>query len=191
LSAAADIALVSSAAAFAARRHVGQTRKGVAREPFLNHLAEVAWLLAATAEASDPELVAAGWLHDTIEDTKTSAEELADTFSERVASIVLECTDDKSLPKAERKRLQVIETPHKSEAAKRVKIADKTSNLRDIASSPPDGWPIERCFAYVDWAVEVAASCRGLAAGLDEAFDQAVTDARRAISARSQTPAGA
>jgi (p)ppGpp synthase/HD superfamily hydrolase len=183
------LALVSSAAAFAARRHVGQTRKGVAREPYLNHLAEVAFLLATTSESPEAELVASGWLHDTVEDTKTSREELAETFGERVAAIVMECTDDKSLPKDERKRLQVVETPHKSDDAKRVKLADKTSNLRDIASSPPDGWSVERCLAYVDWAQEVAASCRGLSSALDQAFDDAVADVRRAIAARGGSAA--
>src|ERR1700748_2497543 len=98
--------LVCEAAELAARRHNGMARKGRGNEPYINHLAEVANLLATATSGADAELVAAGWLHDTIEDTGTTREELAQKFSERVASLVVECTDDMSLPKAERRRLQ-------------------------------------------------------------------------------------
>src|SRR5271167_3913328 len=126
----AGIRLVSEAAALAARRHNGMSRKGRGDEPYINHLAEVANLLAAATGGADPELVAAGWLHDSIEDTETTREELAQKFSERVASLVVECTDDMSLPKAERRRLQVVNAPHKSPSAKLIKIADKVSSVR-------------------------------------------------------------
>jgi (p)ppGpp synthase/HD superfamily hydrolase len=112
------VALVTRAADFAARRHSGQVRKGAAREPYLNHLAEVAALLAETAEEPDAWLVAAGWLHDTVEDTETEREELAEHFGETIAALVAEVTDDKSLPKAERKRLQIETAPKKSPGAK-------------------------------------------------------------------------
>ena len=179
------IALVANAADFAARRHMGQTRKGAAAEPYVNHLAEVASLLASSLEEPDAYLVAAGWLHDTIEDTVTTRDELVSMFGGVVANIVLEVTDDKSLPKAERKRLQVINTPHKSESARMLKLADKISNLRSIAASPPTDWEHRRCSEYVNWAESVAASCKGLNAQLDAAFDEAAAAARRAISSRS------
>src|SRR5690348_10611532 len=92
--------LVSEAAELAARRHSGMARKGRGNEPYINHLAEVANLLSAATDGADAELVAAGWLHDTIEDTETTREQLAERFSERVASLVQECTDDMNLPKA-------------------------------------------------------------------------------------------
>src|SRR5215468_8091062 len=123
------IRLVSEAAEFAARRHNGMARKGRGNEPYINHLAEVANLLATASDGADAELVAAGWLHDVIEDTDTTREELAEKFSDRVASLVVECTDDMSLPKAERRRLQVVNASHKSPSAKLIKIADKISNI--------------------------------------------------------------
>src|ERR1700751_4168933 len=121
--------LVSEAAELAAHRHNGLTRKGRGIEPYINHLTEVANLLATATDGADAELVAAGWLHDTIEDTETTREELAQKFSERVASLVVECTDDMSLPKAERRRLQVVNASHKSPSARLIKIADKISNI--------------------------------------------------------------
>src|SRR5215475_11406211 len=122
--------LVSEAAELAARRHNGMARKGRGNEPYINHLAEVANLLSAATDGADAELVAAAWLHDAIEDTETTREELARKFSERVASLVVECTDDMSLPKSERRRLQVVHAPHKSSGARLIKIADKISNVR-------------------------------------------------------------
>src|SRR5438445_13803754 len=112
------VRLISEAAELAARCHNGMTRKGRGNEPYINHLAEVANLLATATEGADAELVAAGWLHDAIEDTDTTREELAQKFSERVASLVVECTDDMSLPKAERQRRQGPGAPKKSSGAK-------------------------------------------------------------------------
>src|SRR5438445_4826227 len=117
--------LVSDAAEFAAHRHTGQQRKGRGDEPYINHLAEVANLLAAATDGADAELVAAGWLHDTIEDTGTTREELAQKFSERVAALVIEVTDDMTLTKSERRRLQVVCAQQKSPGSKLIKIADK------------------------------------------------------------------
>src|SRR6201997_1620988 len=124
------VRLISEAAELAARRHNGMARKGRGSEPYINHLAEVANLLSSATDGADAELVAAGWLHDTIEDTETTREELAQRFSDRVASLVVECTDDMSLPKAERRRLQVVNASHKSPSARLIKIADKVSNIR-------------------------------------------------------------
>src|SRR5262245_26993902 len=135
-----DIALVTRAADFAARRHVNQRRKGAAQEPYFNHLAEVAALLAEHVNPPDAELIAAGYLHDTLEDTETTFEELETAFGPVITKIVSECTDDKSLPKAERKRRQVESTPKKSVRARLLKIADKTSNLRALVYTPPSNW---------------------------------------------------
>jgi guanosine-3',5'-bis(diphosphate) 3'-pyrophosphohydrolase len=177
----APLRLVCEAAELAARRHNGMARKGRGGEPYINHLAEVANLLSAATDGADAELVAAGWLHDTIEDTVTTREELAQKFSERVAALVVECTDDMSLPKAERRRLQVVNAPHKSPAAKLIKIADKISNIG--ARILPDPNPDERhdLADYTDWAEQVVAGCRGGNAFLDQAFDTTVKLARSSL----------
>lgn len=175
------VALVTRAADFAARRHADQRRKGTAREPYVNHLAEVATLLAESVEEPNAWLVAAGWLHDTIEDTETTHDELVQLFGSKVADLVAEVTDDTSLSKAERKRLQVERAPHKSPDAKAIKIADKISNLRSLVASPPADWDRARILDYVTWAESVVAGCRGTNAALESIFDQSAVAARRAV----------
>ena len=165
--------LITKALDFAARKHAGQRRKGEAAEPYINHLAEVAYLLAQATEGADANLIAAGLLHDTIEDQGVTHMELVTTFNQDVADLVMEVTDDKTLEKAERKRLQVLHAPHKSARARMLKIADKTSNLRTLQSSPPVDWPAERKQAYFVWAAEVVAGCRGINAHLETEFDRA------------------
>ncbi len=172
------IRLVSEAADLAAHRHNGMARKGRGNEPYINHLAEVANLLATATDGADAELVAAGWLHDTIEDTDTTRDELARRFSERVASLVVECTDDMSLPKAERRRLQVLDAPKKSDGAKLIKIADKISNTGARIQTDPSAEEREDLADYIAWATQVVAGCRGGNAWLDERFDDAVKAAR-------------
>ena len=177
----APLRLVSEAAELAARRHNGMARKGRGDEPYINHLAEVANLLSAATEGVDAELVAAGWLHDSIEDTETTREELARKFSERVASLVVECTDDMSLPKAERRRLQVVNAPHKSPSAKLIKIADKISNIGARILPDPNAEERDDLVDYTNWAEQVVAGCRGGNAWLDQTFDKTVNLARSSL----------
>jgi GTP diphosphokinase / guanosine-3',5'-bis(diphosphate) 3'-diphosphatase len=179
-----DIVAVARALDFAARKHSNQRRKGEAGEPYVNHLAEVARLVAEATEGRDTVAVLAALLHDAIEDTPTSREELEGEFGREVAEIVVEVTDDKSLPKAERKRLQVESAPHKSARAKLVKIADKTSNLRSIAKSPPVDWDLKRQREYFDWAARVVAGCRGTNATLERWFDEAHAAGLEALEKR-------
>ena len=177
----APMRMVSEAAELAARRHNGMARKGRGSEPYINHLAEVANLLSAETDGADTEHVAAGWPPDTIEDTETTREELALTFSERVASLVVECTDDMSLPKAERRRRQVIDGPHKSSGAKLIKIADKISNISARVHRDPTGEERDDLIDYADWAEQVVNGCRGGNAWLDTKFDQTIAMARSTL----------
>ncbi|WP_050628285.1 HD domain-containing protein [Bradyrhizobium viridifuturi] len=175
------IRLISEAADLAARRHNGMARKGRGNEPYINHLAEVANLLAIATDGTDAELVAAGWLHDTMEDTDTTREELSARFSDRVASLVIECTDDMSLPKAERRRLQVVDAPKKSADAKLIKIADKISNIGARIQSDPTTEERDDLVDYTDWAEQVVVGCRGGNSWLDTKFDDVVRRARRSL----------
>jgi guanosine-3',5'-bis(diphosphate) 3'-pyrophosphohydrolase len=172
------IRLVSEAAELAAHRHNGMARKGRGNEPYINHLAEVANLLAIATDGADAELVAAGWLHDSIEDTDTTRAELVQTFSERIASLVAECTDDMSLPKAERRQKQIEDAPHKSPGAKLIKIADKVSNIGARIQTDPSRAERDELADYLQWAEQVVAGCRGANAWLDTKFDDAVKAAR-------------
>jgi len=151
----------------------------------VNHLAEVAELVARATRANDPEVIIAAVLHDTVEDTETSIEELKALFGERVAGLVAEVTDDKSLPKQTRKDLQVAHAAHASRGAQIIKLADKTSNLRSLAASPPKDWSQERCAEYVAWASRVVDACRGADPWLAGQFDLAVEALRGAGPAGS------
>ena len=136
MAAGGDVVLLARAYAFAAARHGGHRRKGLAQEPYVNHLVEVAELVAEATAGADAALVAAAVLHDVVEDTRTTAEEVRDGFGEDVMALVLEVTDDKTLPKAERKRRQVVDGPHKSARAKVIKLADKISNVSALLGEP-------------------------------------------------------
>ena len=178
-----DLVRLAQAADFAARKHASQRRKGERAEPYVNHLMEVAALLAQATHGNDVVLVMGGLLHDTLEDTETSYGELVQHFGEALAVLVQEVTDDKSLPKAERKRLQVETTPHKSHRAKLLKMADKTSNLRALAVEPPTGWTEQRLREYVVWSEDVMRSCRGLNAALEAEYEAAYREAKRRFGA--------
>jgi GTP diphosphokinase / guanosine-3',5'-bis(diphosphate) 3'-diphosphatase len=167
---------------FAAVRHVDQRRKGAAGEPYTNHLSEVAELVAQATKGSDPDLIIAAVLHDTVEDTATTLDELQHLFGARVAALVAEVTDDKSLPKDERKRLQIEHAAHASHGAQIIKLADKTSNVRALKASPPP-WDDARKLAYVEWAGKVVAGCRHASPWLAAEFDEAALALRVLIPA--------
>lgn len=149
------IQTILAAVNFAAQKHSNQHRSGAAAEPFVNHLVEVAELVAGALSELDTNLVIAALLHDSVEDAGVTIEELTQRFGTDVAELVDEVTDDKTLPKQERKRLQVVNAPLKSERAQMIKIADKISNLRSLHSSPPIGWDSERKTEYIRWAKQV------------------------------------
>ena len=169
-----DIITVMRAANFAAEKHASQRRKGEKAEPYLNHLVEVA-SLAAEASDGDADIVVAALLHDTVEDQEVKFEQIAAQFGPTVARLVAEVTDDKSKDKQERKRLQVENAPHESEGASVINLADKTSNLRAIANSPPP-WPLERKQAYLKWARDVVAGLPYKPEGLYVEFEQAAAE---------------
>jgi guanosine-3',5'-bis(diphosphate) 3'-pyrophosphohydrolase len=146
---------VLKAAHFAAGKHSRQRRKGAAAEPYVNHLLEVAEMVSSALLEPDTNLVIAALLHDTIEDTGVTKQELIQVFGADVADLVVELTDDKLLPQAERKRLQIVNAPKKSVRAQVIKVADKISNLRAILSSPPPEWSLERKREYFEWAKQV------------------------------------
>ncbi|HYY31222.1 MAG TPA: HD domain-containing protein [Chthoniobacterales bacterium] len=168
----ADLLTFVAAADFAARKHRHQRRKDEEASPYINHTLAVANLLAAEAGIRDPVTLCAAVLHDTIEDTHTTATELEQTFGAQITHIVVELTDDKALPKHVRKLLQIEHAPHLSRHAKTIRLADKICNLRDDVISPPVGWSIHRCREYFEWAGKVVDSFRGTHPTLESLFDQ-------------------
>jgi guanosine-3',5'-bis(diphosphate) 3'-pyrophosphohydrolase len=166
------------AASFAAGKHRDQRRKDIEASPYINHPLSVAELLATEGGSTDVELLVAAVLHDTVEDTATSLDELSQQFGPAISQLVAEVTDDKSLPKEQRKQLQIENAPHKSDRAKQLKIADKICNIRDINKQSPANWDTERKSQYLDWAVRVIAGCKGVNGKLDTLFDQTIDAAR-------------
>ena len=171
---------ILAAARFAAEKHAGQKRKGLAAEPYINHLIEVAELIAASSDVLDVNLVMAGFLHDTIEDTVVTATELERLFGADVAALVVEATDDKSLPKETRKALQVKHAPHKSPRAQILKLADKISNLRSMLASPPADWSRERRRQYCEWAQQVVSGFTSPNGLLQAEFDKVYAELKEA-----------
>ena len=168
-----ELGLILRALEFAAHKHRDQRRKDVHASPYINHPIALANILVNEAGIHDSDVLCAALLHDTIEDTETTAAELEAEFGAVVRDIVLEVTDDKLLPKVERKRLQIAHAAQASPKAKLVKLADKISNLRDIAASPPAAWSLARQQEYFEWAKAVIAGVRGANATLEAVFDDA------------------
>jgi len=168
-----ELALLLKALAFAAHKHRDQRRKDAEASPYINHPIALADVLVNEGGVTDVEVICAALLHDTVEDTATTHEELANAFGSRIARIVAEVTDDKSLPRAERKRAQIEHAGALSPEAKLVKLADKICNLRDVAERPPASWSLERRREYFDWAKQVVDRLRGAQARLEAAFDVA------------------
>jgi GTP diphosphokinase / guanosine-3',5'-bis(diphosphate) 3'-diphosphatase len=166
------VSILIKAVSFAALKHKDQRRKDASASPYINHPIAVASILREEGDICDPNVIAAALLHDTIEDTETSYDELRGQFGDEIADVVLELTDTKWLEKNSRKRLQISKAGNASEAAKLVKLADKICNLRDIIASPPAGWTLERKREYFDWAKAVVDQVRGTNSKLERRFDQ-------------------
>lgn len=175
----APTAVILRAIKFAADKHRNQRRKDAEQTPYINHPIAVAETLASIGGVNDVDLLLAAILHDTVEDTDTTPEELEEQFGSAVRTLVAEVTDDKSLPKAERKRLQIENTPHKSDNAKQLKLADKLCNISDITFHSPSAWPLDRKLDYITWAEQVVAGCRGVNAKLERHFEKVLEGKRR------------
>ena len=166
---------------FAAEKHNDQRRKDEKASPYINHPIGVTETLWSVAGVRDVNLLVAAILHDTIEDTDTTEEEIKIQFGEEVLSLVLEVTDDKSLPKERRKQLQVEHAPYKSEKAKLLKIADKINNIHDIIKSPPSNWTLERRQEYLLWTEKVVSGLRGVNPKLESQYDELLTEGKRSL----------
>ncbi len=167
------ISLLFKALAFSAEKHRTQKRKDIDKSPYINHPIALANILAQRW-VIDENVLCAAILHDTIEDTKTTADELRKHFGEKITSIVLEVSDDKSLDKDVRKQLQIDHAASLSKEAKLVKLADKIANITDIINSPPVNWSKERKQEYFAWAKAVVDNLRGAHQGLEKEFDDLI-----------------
>ena len=149
-----------SAIQFAAEKHQNQRRKGKDKFPYINHPIQVAHLLSSISEIDDTDILCAAILHDTVEDTDTTQEDIAEYFGDKIAGIVAEVSDDRSLPKPARKQAQIDHGPHLSFEASMVKLADKCCNIEDVITTPPENWDTQRRRAYLDWAKQVVNNIR-------------------------------
>lgn len=178
----ADAALLLLALQFSADKHRDQRRKDESASPYINHPIAVASVLANVGGVTDISVLVAAILHDTIEDTRTRADEIGACFGREVRLLVEEVTDDKSLVKAERKRLQVEHAPRLSLGAKLIKLADKICNVVDVTHTPPTNWSMERRQDYLDWTERVVAGCRGCNLWLERRYDEVLRQGRVAVA---------
>jgi guanosine-3',5'-bis(diphosphate) 3'-pyrophosphohydrolase len=167
---------------FAAYKHRHQRRQGVENLPYINHPIEVAETLWEIGGVHDSVSLIAAILHDTLEDTETTSDEIRALFGEEVLSVVQEVTDNKSLPKQVRKRLQIEHAPHISPKAKLIKLADKICNLRDILHSPPPDWDMPRKQQYVLWTEQVVAGLRGTNPALENLYDELLLEGKKKLA---------
>ena len=182
----ATIIKLLDAAIFAAKEHKGQVRKGSSRLPYITHPLAVAREILQVGGIDDPDILVAAILHDTIEDSKTPQDVIRERFGDRVLSLVLEVSDDKSLEKSERKRLQVVHAPHLSNDAIAIKMADKIVNSRDILEDPPEDWSLKRLQEYIQWSADVIYRVRGTNAHLEAVFDGILASAERELNFKIQ-----
>ena len=176
-----DLYLILRAVKYSADKHRHQRRKGKEELPYINHPIEVAEILWTKGRIRDVQTIAAAVLHDTIEDTDARPEEIKELFGEDVLSLILEVSDDKSLPKAVRKLLQVEHAPSISVRAKQIKLGDKIVNVRDIANSPPSDWPPKRRLEYLDWSDSVVKGLRGANEELEDYYNEVMKQARNKL----------
>ncbi len=169
------------AVSFAARKHRLQRRKDADASPYINHPLEVAAILAGEGGVVDVPTLVAAVLHDTLEDTETTPEELATTFGASIRDLVQEVTDDNRLLKAERKALQAAGAARLSERAKLIRIADKIANIGDVTHHPPTHWNLVRRREYLDWTAQVVAGCRGVNPRLEAIYDRVLREGRIAL----------
>ncbi len=177
------VAALLKALHFAADKHRDQRRKDEEASPYINHPIEVAELLTRVAGVTDVVTLQGAILHDTIEDTNTTPQELESVFGPEVRRVVEEMTDDTKLPKADRKRLQIEHAPHLSERAKHIKLADKIANVRSITEAPPAKWALARRKEYLDWTEQVIAGLRGSSPPLEKLYDELLVEGRRVLNA--------
>jgi (p)ppGpp synthase/HD superfamily hydrolase len=176
-----EVVAILKAAEAAARWHAAQRHKGIAEKPYINHLLEVARLVAEATNGSDTNLAIAAVLHDAVEDQEVPRDVIAAEFGDDVAALVDEVTDDPALDDAARKRAQVEHAPGLSRRAKLIKLADKTSNLRAVTAGTPPEWSVKRKLDYIAWQRQVVAGLRGADAWLEAEFDGAADAAERAV----------
>ncbi|MBI3173422.1 MAG: bifunctional (p)ppGpp synthetase/guanosine-3',5'-bis(diphosphate) 3'-pyrophosphohydrolase [Chloroflexi bacterium] len=176
-----DVHLLLKAARFSAEKHRDQRRKDSHASPYINHPLQVAEALASIGGVQDVSLLVAALLHDTVEDTGTRPEEIEAEFGAEVLFLVMEVTDDKGLPKPERKRLQVEHAPHKSHRAKQLKLADKICNVNDILNTPPADWSLQRRREYLLWTEQVVEGLRGANPGLERRYDELLAEGKQAL----------
>ena len=173
--------LILKAVHFSAQKHSTQRRKDENASPYINHPISVALAIAQIGGVDDPEILAAALLHDTLEDTETTPEELEDEFGKKVCEYVLDVTDDKTLPKEERKRRQIEHAKKISNGAALIKLGDKISNVTDVINNPPEDWDNNRRKEYLDWAEKVIENCPKVNDKMENKFQEIIKQGREAL----------
>jgi GTP diphosphokinase / guanosine-3',5'-bis(diphosphate) 3'-diphosphatase len=177
----ASAGILLKALRYSAEKHSEQRRRDAKASPYINHPIQVTETLWSVGGVRDEALLVAAILHDTIEDTDATPAEIEREFGADVLGLVLEVTDDKSLPKEVRKQLQIETAPHKSPRAKMLKLADKACNVYDLIHSPPSNWSLKRKQEYLQWTEKVVKGLRGASRELEARYDEALAEGWRVL----------
>jgi guanosine-3',5'-bis(diphosphate) 3'-pyrophosphohydrolase len=164
---------------FAAERHSAQRRKGPDAAPYVNHLIEVAMLVACVGQVDDVEVLIAAVLHDVLEDTPTTSAEVDQRFGSRVRGLVDALSEDKSLPRRQRRELMLAQLPSTDACVRIIKLADLSSNIKLL----PETWSDERKLEYLEWSEHAATICSPECRALAELYWQRAGATRAALQA--------
>lgn len=168
--------LILKATSFSAQKHIKQRRKDEFSTPYINHPVSVALAIADIGGVDDSQILAAALLHDTLEDTETTSEELEIDFGKKVCQYVLEVSDDMTLSKEERKAKQIEHARYLSGGAALIKLGDKISNVKEVINNPPDDWSFKRRKEYLIWAEKVIDNCPKVNDGLEDRFKEIIKE---------------
>ena len=166
-----ELTLIFKALSFAAKKHTNQRRKDSSATPYINHPIDVAYILWEIGKVRDLDIITAAILHDTLEDTDATAEDLEAEFGVKIRKIVEEVSDDKNLPHDIRKQYQIDHTDSLSFSARNIKLADKICNIEDLVETPPVDWSEKRKLEYAAWGQEVVKKLRGTNLKLERFFE--------------------
>ncbi|EFO18322.1 hypothetical protein LOAG_10172 [Loa loa] len=168
------ISLIIEAVDLAARRHRQQRRKDAAQTPYVNHPIGVAYILTSEGQITDTTTIIAAILHDIVEHTKTTDEEIRKMFGDEIADIVKECTMVRSMKREARMKSELEKASKLSHKAKLVQLADKLNNIRDIERGTPLGWTKQHVTEYIIFAKDLLSKIRGIHGPLESALDDII-----------------
>jgi len=150
-----DAEAVLGAAIFATEKHKSQVRSNEKKTPYIIHPIEVADLVMKIGHVYDKDVLITALLHDVMDDTQTTYEQITSLYGTKVSSYLEEMTSKQGLSLKEQKKQQIMQAFRQNPSVAIIKLSDKLSNLKTLATSPPPSWSRDRIDQYFQWAQTV------------------------------------